>query len=294
VTKLKRRELSGVYRLAGVGPGGAAVIAKWCPPEQARVEYAAYAELLPQLPTPHLGHHGYLEEAGGWWLFIEEAVGQMYLLELEEHRRLAGRWLGLLHGAGARLPAAAALPERGPGHYRQILERVCDTVTANLGNPVMGEGDRAVVRSLVAVCEAAAARWGEVERLCAGMPRTLVHGDFVQKNLRVRPGPAGPELLAFDWEFAGWGVPAVDLARFPSKGNADLTTYWEVVRRYWPDIGPEAVQRWAAVGTLFRFLAAADWRVPDLATPWIQKAVLKLTKYRNTLAQTCHALGWMD
>jgi len=296
LTRLKRRRLSKseVYRLAGVGPGGAAVIAKWCPPEQGRVEHAAYAKLLPRLPLPRLGYHGCVEEADGSWLFIEEALGGKYQPELDDHRRLAGRWLGVLHGAAARLPAAASLSDRGPSHYRQLLDRICDTVTTNLDNPALGEGDRAMLRSLVAVFELAAARWKEVVRLCAGMPRTLIHGDLDQKNVRVRPGPAGPELLAFDWEVAGWGPPAADLARPPMKGNVDLTAYWETVRDYWPGVGLAAVHRWAIVGTLFWSLAGADWDAPKLATHCVDKAIWRLPVYRDALAGAARILGWED
>jgi aminoglycoside phosphotransferase (APT) family kinase protein len=126
------------------------------------------------------------------------------------------------------------------------------------------------------------------------MPRTLVHGDFIKRNLRVRPVETGPDLLPFDWEDSGWGVPAVDLAWRPLGASADLIAYWEVVRHHWPGVDLPTVRRWAALGTLFRSLAGADWDAPKLATPWVQKGVMRLTIYQDALADALRALGWED
>ena len=230
----------------------------------------------------------------GCWLFLEESVADKYSPALEEHRRLAGRWLGLLHTSAAPLAGDVPLPDRGPGHFRQCLRRVRDTVRGSLGNPALTADDRAVLRSLVAGCDALEARWPQVEQLCAGMPRTLVHGDFIKRNLRVRPGPAGPHLVPFDWEFAGWGVPAVDLARPPFSGSPDLAAYWEVVARAWPDVDLPTVRRWADLGTVFRFLVAADWEAPELASTAVEKSVARLAVYRGGLADALPALGWED
>src|SRR4051794_21792084 len=53
-----------VYRLAGAGPGGAAVIAKRCRTEVAVLERTIYEEVLPHLPAPALRYYGFVEEPG--------------------------------------------------------------------------------------------------------------------------------------------------------------------------------------------------------------------------------------
>jgi aminoglycoside phosphotransferase (APT) family kinase protein len=63
------------------------------------------------------------------------------------------------------------------------------------------------------------------------MPQTLVHNDFAARNIKVRNGQAGTTLLPFDWEKAGWGIPAADLEYLE---QADLAMYWSVVHRSWP------------------------------------------------------------
>jgi Phosphotransferase enzyme family len=293
VTVLKRKAKTVICRLSG--PGGPVVVAKRCSQQTAQVERTVYADVLSQLPVPSLRYYGCVEEPEGryGWLFLEEAVGDRYSPALEEHRRFAGRWLGLLHTSAAHRAGDVPLPDRGPGHFWQCLVRVRGTLAGQLGNPALRADDVVVLKALVAGCEALAARWGQVEQLCAKMPRTLVHGDFIRRNLRVRAGPAGPTLVALDWEVAGWGPPVVDLAGPPFGACPDLTAYREVVVEIWPSIDPPTLQRLGALGNVLRFLVAADWAAPNLADA-VDKSMARLAVYRGGLADALRALGWED
>jgi len=140
-------------------------------------------------------------------------------------------------------------------------------------------------------------RWNRLEEICDGVPPTLVHGDFNGKNLRLRPSGDGSAVVVFDWEDAGWGVPAVDLAQqaVPSSGlsaNPDIQTYWSTVRDRWPDTSPEAVQRLASCGTVFRALAALHWESCNLATEWASRSVSNIRLYDAELAHAIARLGW--
>jgi thioester reductase-like protein len=46
------------------------------------------------------------------------------------------------------------------------------------------------------------------------LPRTLIHNDFNSRNVALRNAPAGPLLVAYDWELATIGAPQRDLAEF--------------------------------------------------------------------------------
>ncbi|MBS1881298.1 MAG: phosphotransferase, partial [Actinobacteria bacterium] len=50
-----------------------------------------------------------------------------------------------------------------------------------------------------------------VEALLA-MPETLLHGEFYASNVLVAEGEGGPRVAAVDWELAGPGPGALDLA----------------------------------------------------------------------------------
>ncbi len=184
---------STVYQLVGVGPGGSAVIAKHCLRATARIEHAVYVEVLQRLPLTALRCYGLVEEGNGpWcWLFLEDAGEERYSPECADQRALAGRWLGTLHTSAAHVGATVRLPDRGPGYYLEHLRSARDTVRRNGTNPELATEDREVLARVLSSCDLLEARWGEVQRSCEDMPRTLVHGDCVVKNVRVRSSPAG-------------------------------------------------------------------------------------------------------
>src|SRR5262245_7404546 len=72
---LKLKTKSAVYRLGGIGPDGAAVIAKRCKTATAMVEQAIYGLFLSRLPLPALRCYGSVTEPEGeyCWLFVEDA-----------------------------------------------------------------------------------------------------------------------------------------------------------------------------------------------------------------------------
>jgi hypothetical protein len=262
---------SAVYRLEGVGPAGAAVIAKWCGQATAGTERTVYEEILPCLPTPTLHFYGCVEEpdGGGCWLLLECAGGEKYSSLTAEHRALAAQWLGRLHTSAAGIAATRRLPDRGPGHYLDHLRSARNTIVRHLTNPALCTDDLVVLKAIVSQCDDLEEQWSEVEDWCNWMPRTLVHGDFNGKNVRVCIEQVGMALQAFDWGEAGWGIAAVDLAQTtaPFRGfsaSPDLATYWSVVREPWPSLDLRGVHRLATCGRLFRCLAALNWAVQGL------------------------------
>jgi len=255
-------EKSGVYRLAGVGPGGSAVIAKRCPLHTAAVERSIYEEFLPYLPLPSVGYYGSVEEPDGrsQWLFLEEAEGDLYSPQNNEHRAVAARWLAAAHNTSRRLGREMRLPDRGPKQYLQLMRSLRAKMLEHFTNPDLPSGGVAVLQTVVEQCDVLEGHWSEIEQICDGMPRTLVHGDFVVRNLRLRPSADGPVLLVFDWEFAGWGVPSTDLAQHSGyTASPDLAVY-RVCLADWPMLSNKAqVESLAACGRFFRLLDELAW-----------------------------------
>jgi aminoglycoside phosphotransferase (APT) family kinase protein len=88
----------------------------------------------------------------------------------------------------------------------------------------------------------------------------LVHGDFAVQNARLRSGQAGTSLLILDWEGAGWGTPATDLAQFIGKAlSPDVRTYFSVVSQGWPGVTLAVVERLAVFGRMLRLITALEW-----------------------------------
>ena len=296
-----RQHKNMIYRLAGAGPSGAPVIAKRCPREVARLERTVYEEILPRFGVPSLRQYGYLEEPEGLycWLFMEEANGISYSNLIPEHRAHAARWLGLLHsGLATDTAAGRALPDAGPARYLGVLQSIREAMQRHLDNPILSEGDLGFLQAMQSRFDDLAAHWSRLEDICDAAPRTLVHGDFNGKNIRLRSVNGESTLLVFDWENAGWGVPAVDLAQLSVQSrrlaaNPDLATYGSLVRERWPELPPAAWERLAYCGTVFRTLCALSWDMESLATDWAHQYVGNMHMYAEELENALERLGWV-
>jgi aminoglycoside phosphotransferase (APT) family kinase protein len=119
------------------------------------------------------------------------------------------------------------------------------------------------------------------------MPKTLVHGDFVAKNIRIKDRVGAPALLPFDWETAGHGAPAADVALCP-----DAHAYWLLVREAWPHIGMEDINVQVVVGRLFRVLASICWEAYSLAGRWAALEMKTMGYFAAELSGLIRILGW--
>jgi aminoglycoside phosphotransferase (APT) family kinase protein len=270
VEPLAVRAKSAVYRLAGTG-----VVAKRCRAETAAVERLVHERLLPGLPVASLRLLGGSEpDADGFcWLFLEDAGEESYSYSDERHRRLAGSWLGRLHGAAAALEPPP-LPDRGPRHFRERLGLAREAAAARL-DAAAAEDELRVLAATVEQCDELAARWDELASFCERLPRTLVHGDFTALNVRVRGG----RLYAIDWEKSGWGAPIVDFVR-----GLDLPAYRRALAAEGVRVAPADVDRLAQYAKVVRPLMHA----------WPRKAVEKIDAYRAHMGEAMRELGWAE
>jgi hypothetical protein len=251
---------SAVYRLVGVGPGGGAVVAKQG--ESAATEHIIYERILPLLPISALRYYGSVDDddAEYCWLFLEDAGDERYSPEVKGHRALAGRWLGAMNASAQRLAAQEALPDRGAAFYLEGLRRARAMITKILGHPAIRADDRQTLKAIVCHCDSLETLWHPIEQFCERMPRTLVHGDLASKNVCVRAEETGQRLLVMDWETAGWGIPAADLAQFALESlSPDLDAYWAVVQLWWPNVDLPDLRRLAELGKAFRLIVALSW-----------------------------------
>ena len=301
ITPLRvRKKKSNVYRLEGVGQAGSGVIAKRCRAAVAQVERTVYEDILAGLTIPSLRYYGFVDEpdSASAWLFMEEASGPDYSNLLPEHRARAGRWLGSLHAAAASATAGGRLPDGGPGRYLERVRTLRETFRRHLDNPVLSSEDMGFLEGLLGRLDDLAARWHLVEDVCHGVPPTLVHGDFNGRNMRLRSVGEEPTITVFDWEDAGWGVPAVDLAQqlTVSSGqlsaNPDIPTYWSAGREHRPELSSEGCWRLAYCGTVFRTLSAMSWIADDLANDWAHASLRDMRLYAAELEGALERLDW--
>lgn len=287
---LKRgRDGTAVHRLVLPGGTRSSVIAKRAPETTAAVERIVYEQILPGLPVPTLRYHGSVKEAeGGFrWLFLEDARGEKYRRERQSHRAAAARWLGVLHRSLANVPVVPPLPDRRATHYRRLLRSGRDALQLRLAAPELKPEGQAVLEAVLEHCDRLAARWCELETVCEGVPDTLVHGDFIDHNVHVRAAPSGPVFLPFDWEKAGWGVPAEDLS------SVDGDAYWATVRDAPGGLARDPIRRLASVGRIFRCLVFLDWVMHAHAFDGLDQEIEQIELCRSWLDPLMEGAEWM-
>src|SRR5881396_85742 len=298
---LKLRDKCAVYRLGGVGPDGSAVIAKRCRRPACLVERIIYERLFARQLVPALRWYGFLEEPDNVhsWLFLEDAGTGTYLPPCAEHRALAGRWLGTTHAAAAKEQGLELeLPDRGPVHFLKRLQVSREELVRHFENPALREDGIRMLKALVGDLDVLEGHWREVEKVCQDEPRTIVHGDFVIKNVRVRTTVGSTSLLVFDWENAGWGVPCTDLAQLTDRTvSPDLDSYASALRGSWPRVSDVRVRELAECGRFFRLLDEIGWESPLLTFGpyrFVVKPASRLRVYQEQLHQALLAVGWLQ
>ena len=283
VDRLRAKKKCEIYRLA-LGNGGIRVIAKRAPSEALAVERTIYESVLPRLPPPALRYFGFSsdEDERFAWLFIEDAGDEP--CSFAKHGPLAARWLGTLHGAASELDLAPSLPERGPAHYLEHLRAGRTAILDGFDNAALDAGGKATLRALLSTCELIETSWSAIEAICADLPRTLVHGDLVARNLRLRRDDLGPAIVAFDWECSGFGVPAADVYEFGLDATRDdLSCYRSAMSEYAHGLGEDELRALLLVGTGFRLLASVDWASRHLRHQWPERATETLRCYERPL-----------
>jgi hypothetical protein len=297
---LKLTEKSAVYRLTGVAADGSTIIAKRCLTATATVERMIYENYLPQVQGPALRYYGFVEESDGkfGWLLLEDANRGEYVRASEAHRAMAGRWLGIIHAAAMKAGRKDPLPSREPAHYLKLLETSRKAMRDHVCNPALPEEDAQMLDALATDCDLLESHWKEIENICANAPRTIVHGDLVIKNVRVRDTADGPALLVFDWENAGWGVPGADLAQFVGTTiSPDLETYSSTLREFIPGTGNMPVHELAECGKFFRLLDDINWDAGLLTFQsylFLLKHVSCLRVYHGRLREALRAVNWTN
>jgi ATP-binding cassette subfamily B protein len=293
VERLRAKEKLEIYRL-GVTDGQTSVIAKRRRKEDLILERTIYESVLPQLPHPMLRCFGSVNDDNPEfaWLFLED--GGDSRCSLAEHGRLAARWLGTLHGAASALEVVPSLPARGPGYFLGHLRRGRSTMVDCLDNEALRAGDQNLLAELIATCDRIESQWAGVEAACRGLPQTLLHGDVEARNLRVRNDETGPAVVAFDWEWSGFGVPAVDVYQLALHATrSDLSAYRATISSFGDGLDEDALQALVLVGMGFRLLSCVDWVVPHLRFARPERATATLRCYDKPLREWADRLAML-
>lgn len=291
---------SAVYWLRDADPRGGAVIAKLARRHAAAVETLIYGEVLPQTSVDAPRFHGAIEQNEAWsWLFLEHIDGERYTPRRADHRRAAAAWLAELHSAAARPAWRRRLPDRGTDHFRVWVRSGRDAMAVGPHHAAMTSEEARTAKALHGLLDALDRDWGEVSRTAAQLPATVVHGDLVRKNLFVRRRQGTVGVVALDWEKAGWGAPALDLA-YGDGADANATrfaaspcldTYREVLRARGLDVERKVLDRCAAIGSALRCVSGIAWSALGLSADWVHRPMIDIAVFARRLEQSMAAAG---
>jgi len=295
VVVLYEKGSTGVYLLPGAGPAGRAVIAKRTSAAAASLEAAMYERWLPDLQLPSLAFYGSAQYGSGSCFFIEYAGGELLDSSRQSHAIAAATWLANLHTRAANR-SPADLPDRGVVTFRNQLEVTMGRLGSHPRAAGGGERSCTVVASLLQLCERVEAGWSRLEAVFEAAPRTLVHGDCLAKNFRISRRRSSDELLAFDWEHAGWGSPFLDLVQSGSASDGwlspDLDSYMSAVGTHWPDLSADRVREGARLAGVLHLITWIYSVSSGLSTDWRESAVARLARYGMRLEHLLEEYEW--
>jgi hypothetical protein len=174
--------------------------------------------------------------------------------------------------------------------------------------PWLADGIRNLLDSLAPDTRALVERlFRDPERLLRaidGLPVTLCHYDFDNRNLGMREGPDGPQTVVIDWEIVGVGLSSADVGRFlnyqqPPNVPELLEHYLDELERH---LGaridrPEwyrgfeivSVALWQIVGFLFAAMVAA----PEAPVPPEQREGMRQRAQADVAAVEELARRWL-
>lgn len=270
-----------------MGPGGSSIVAKSCPRADGEREAFIYNEILDRLSLESVHCYGFVDEGVGdhGWLFLEDA-GITQLADKGEGLPIAfSQWLAFLHASASNLPISDRLPERGPAWYLEILRTARRNLCQSFTERNRVHLDRSAAETILFCFDILEQSWSLLEEICKSLPWTLVHCDLQPKNILIRECDSGIAFLPLDWEEAGWGAPAPDLA------NIDGVAYWTSARRTWANIELQRVEEQACCGALFQLLSAVGWEMMRLRAGSKERAVRRLRIYAPRLTASTGALG---
>jgi thiamine kinase-like enzyme len=142
-------------------------------------------------------------------------------------------------------------------------------------------------------------------RAIDGMPLTLCHYDFDNRNLGLRDGPDGPKTVVIDWEIVGVGLSSADVGRFltyaqPPNMAEHVEHYLTELERalgkpidrasWYKGFEIVSVALWQIVGFLFAAMVSA----PEAPVPPEQREGMRQRVYADVAGVEEMARKWLS
>lgn len=97
------------------------------------------------------------------------------------------------------------LGERGPVFYHAHLLSITGTLPGlEARSSISADGLDVLLGTIGQLCRQLQAHWRNLTDFCDPIPKTLIHGDCLPKNIHIRRTDDETEASFFDWGGAGW------------------------------------------------------------------------------------------
>jgi Ser/Thr protein kinase RdoA (MazF antagonist) len=143
------------------------------------------------------------------WLFLERVEGRL-LWQIGDlaHWDAAARWLGVFHSAGSGGKAKRAGSATGAPDTLLRYDEKFFSMWIGRAEKFLKRRQAAELKQFAALAK----NYHRVVKKLVALPQHFIHGEFYASNVIVRAGAVAQKICAIDWELAGIGPDALDLA----------------------------------------------------------------------------------
>lgn len=293
--KLKPNRNKAVLTWKMEVPGNKSIelIAKLNEMDGALMEHVIYTNILPGLGLNALECFGMVEDESNEfaWIFMEHAGHNRYNAYIGEHVKLATEWLSVLHGSQIRPELLKFFEECSDQHYAASLKGARSYIEGSMYNPVLSSGQQETLSYTLGLLDIVEKKWTVVREMCSTVPKCLIHGDFLSKNLRIDNGGEAYRLKVIDWDAACLGFPFLDIAeallptsdQVSSHPKHDMSSYITSSTDWWPGINERTLKRMLGIGQIFWALDCIYGDAEGLKYNWVDKIVDNIHIYSSIL-----------
>ena len=282
---------SQVYRIEFDNQNGDTVIAKLGVPQKLLREHKIISSYLTQFSLPYIQSLGFIENSpdDSMWLFLEDAGEERYNPACSKHRELLSNWLSELHIKSIQRDNIADLPLRTSEYYLERLDSARVNISNHADKIARSSGARDLLTLVIKHLTVIEKNWKIMESIFLSCPLSLVHGDLVKKNLRIKQFKSKNELMVFDWDVSGWGFLAADL--FGLKDN-ELLSYFGRMKAHWNDVTLSEVKMLGLYGRILRLLQSVFWESFCLSERSHEKEFQLMSLYSEQLTEQFGLAGF--
>jgi thiamine kinase-like enzyme len=183
------------------------------------------------------------------------------------------------------------LPDRGFDFHLEQVTLARTRLRSTLTNcEYINSAEHERVGTIASTLDDVVARWVRNESAVRGLPHGFIHADLKSDNIGLVEG-CDQRLLAYDWEYAGWGPLAVDVGT--TLVHRDCASHYvQELQAQWPHVRGTDVEYMGCVGELLRALLAIRWLTDGIPSKPADKVLRGIEAQLTIMRARLEELSW--